>query len=337
MSQQKSNELHRYELHKSPLYRLANKKKLAELLGVEPCLISNLDKSGLSAQYRSFVDKKSLRHITEPIDTLEKIHRRLLKLFVRIAPPEYIHSAVKKRSYMTNALAHKGGGSVIKVDIKKFFQSVKFECIHSFFLRRLECAPDIATILAKLCVVKTEKYGVHLPTGSCISPVLSFLANQPLFDQIKLISDQFGGVFTLYVDDITISGASASKELLNLVVTEIFKRGYHYHKTNVSFGEQALITGLVVRGGKLYLPHQRAKKIRDLRKLIGISVGSKEKLLASLVGRLSEAEQIEPKYKTVRQQVISRYKSDWTRIVQKRTQKSRTARLRRNKLTPIVN
>ncbi len=328
MTQKRSSEPHRYELEKSPLFRLSNKKRLAELLRVDLAAISDLEKSGLATQYRFFVDKKTRRHITEPVESLEKVHRQLLRLFVRIAPPDYVHSAVKKRSYKTNAYAHRGGGGVVKIDIKKFFQSVKFDCIHNFFLKRLECAPDIATILAKLCVVKTEKYGVHLPTGSCISPVLSFLANKPLFDRIKQLSDACGCVFTLYVDDITISGPRANAELLNLVAAEIFKRGYRYHKVNVSGSENALITGLIVSGGQLHLPHQRAKKIRDLIRLVGISVGSREKLLASLVGRLSEAEQIEPRYKTIRQRVVSKYAADWAQIVKKRARKSRISRAR---------
>ncbi len=82
MTQKSSNEPHRYELEKSPLFRLSNKKKLAELLGLDLPVVANLDKSGLAAQYNSFVDKKTLRHITEPIETLAKVHRRLMKLFV---------------------------------------------------------------------------------------------------------------------------------------------------------------------------------------------------------------------------------------------------------------
>lgn len=328
----RSGELNRYELERSPLYRLSNKKKLAELLGVDVSIIRNPDKSGLTGQYRSFVDKKTLRHITEPIDSLHKIHLRLLRLLVRITPPEYLHSAIKKRSYKSNAQAHMHGGSAVKIDIKKFFQSIKFDSIHDFFLRRLVCAPDIATILAKLCVVRTEKHGVHLPTGSCISPVLSFLANQSLFDKIREISERCGCVFTLYVDDITISGSRANAELLNKVASEIFKRGYRYHKTNISTRGHFLVTGLIVSDGSLCLPHERAKKIRDLLKLIKISFGSKEKLLASLIGRLSEAEQIQTSYKAVRQRVMSRYKTEWARIVQRRTQRSRSSRLRRKRV-----
>lgn len=321
-SSNKPSEPRRYAIECSPLFRLSNKKKLADLLDVEVSTIRDLEKSGLDQQYRFFVDKKSCRFITQPIDTLEKVHRQLLKLLVRIAPPDYVHSAIKRRSYKTNAYAHRNGGGVVKIDIKKFFPSVRFDCIHKFFSESLQCSVDIATILARICVVRSDNYGIHLPTGSCISPILSFLANKPMFDAIKKLSDECGCTFTLYVDDITISGAAANTELLNMVASEIFKRGYRYHKTNVSNGDYALVTGLVVRRGRLYLPHERITKIRDLLRLLNISAGSKEELLASLVGRFSEAEQIEPRYKRLKQHVIDQNASTWARIVRQRSRKS---------------
>lgn len=323
-SSKKPSELRRYAIECSPLFRLSNKKKLAALLGIEVSAIRDIDKSGLDKQYRFFVDKKSCRFIAEPIDTLAKVHRQLLKFLVRIAPPDYVHSAIKQRSYKTNAYAHRNGVRVVKIDIKKFFPSIRFDCIYKFFSESLQCLPDIATILARICVVRSDSYGVHLPTGSCISPTLSFLANKPMFDAIKKLSDQCGCVFTLYVDDITISGSAANTKLLSMVASEIFKRGYRYHKTNISNGGHALVTGLVVKNGGLYLPHKRVSKIRDLEKLLNIpSAWPKEQLLASLVGRLSEAEQIEPRYKTLRQRVINQHKKTWENIVRHRLQKNR--------------
>lgn len=320
------SELHRYPIESSPLYRLGTKKKLAELLAIKSSEIRDLDKSKLDTQYNFFIDRKTRRLITQPTDSLEKIHRQLLKYLVRIAPPDYVHSAIKRRSYKTNANAHRSGGVVIKIDVKKFFPSVKYQCIHNFFSESLQCSPDVATILARLCVVKTEKYGVHLPTGSCISPVLSFLANKSMFDQIKKICDEWGCTFTLYVDDITISGPTAKAELLSLVATEIHKRGYKYHKTNLSAGDHALVTGLVVKKGRLLLPHKRAEKIRGLIRLLEVTVISKENVMASLIGRLSEAEQIEPKYKSMRLRVMNKHRLTWENIVRERTARGHTAR-----------
>jgi hypothetical protein len=118
-----------YEVENSPLYGLSNKKKLASLLNSDISLISSPDKSELTSQYRIFVDKKTKRFITEPIGDLQAIHRQLLKFFSRIVPPEYIHSAIKKRSYRTNAEAHHESTIILKIDIKKFFPSITFHFI----------------------------------------------------------------------------------------------------------------------------------------------------------------------------------------------------------------
>jgi RNA-directed DNA polymerase len=335
MTSRKSKVPRSYEVERSPLYGLSNKKKLASLLDVDISLISSPDKSKLTSQYRIFVDKKTKRFITEPIGDLQAIHRQLLKFFSRIVPPEYIHSAIKKRSYRTNAEAHHESTSILKIDIKKFYPSIRFHYIHGFFLNTLKCSPDISTILAKLCTVRTDKYGSHLPTGSCISPILSFLANQQLFDSIKDICEKEACKLTLYVDDITISGKDASPALLTLVAMEIFNHGYRYHKIKVYKNEPAIITGLVVHNGKVCLPHERAKKIRELMEALKVSVGPlRQKMLASLVGRLSEAEHINPRYKATRIQVVSQYRPEWDEVVASRSQKARLSRDKRKKCKP---
>jgi retron-type reverse transcriptase len=288
--------------------------------------------SELAHQYRIFKDKKTRRFITEPVDQLALVHKRLLKLLCRIAPPEYVHSAIKKRSYKTNAEQHVIAENVLKIDIKKFFPSVKFRYIHDFFSSALHCSSDIATILTKLCTVQTVSFGVHLPTGSCLSPLLSFFANRRLFDSVKLLCDQHGCVFTVYIDDMTVSGEKASKELLTQIAIEIHNHGYQYHKIKTYHGAPAVVTGLVVSKGKLSIPHERIKKIRELREslLVTKNPSLRSKMLASLVGRLSEAEQINPGYKKVRQTVMSTYAAEWDTVVAYRLRKTRVmqARLR---------
>lgn len=327
MIKRPSRKIKSYEIERSPLYRIASKRKLAEILGIDVSMLASVEKFGLTSQYNIFTDKATRRFITEPKDELARIHKRLLHLFRRIAPPEYVHSAIKKRSYKTNAMQHCNADIVLKIDIKKFFPSVKFHYIYEFFSATLRCAPDVATILAKLCTVKTNKYETHLPTGSCISPLLSFLANRKLFDAIKRLCDERGCTFTLYVDDMTVSGKNASRELLTMIAIEIHNHGYGYHKIQTYEGVPATVTGLIVGNGKLALPHKRAKRIRELSDALEVATGPwKPKLLASLVGRLSEAEQINPAYKTQRGHILSRYADEWQGIVAARAKKASVKR-----------
>lgn len=314
-----------YDLEFSPLYELSNKKKLAEILGVDlPRLpvIANSDATGL---YRIFKDKKTNRFITEPIGELAIIHKKLLKLLTRIKSPEYVHSAIKKRSYKTNAQVHVDGENILKIDIKKFFPSIKFHYIFNFFREVLCCSIDIATILAKLTTVKTNKFGVHLPTGSCISPILSFFANKYLFDSIHGLCAKNGCVLTVYVDDITISGANANKSLLTKIAEHIHNAGYRYHKIQTYHKAPATVTGLIVFNGKISLPDIRMKRIREIMAAVKASnsKATKEKLISSLIGRISEAEHIEPRFKSLRKRILEKYSIEWKSITDKRSQQAK--------------
>lgn len=312
-----------YQLASSPLFQLSNKKKLASLVGVT---VSDLflNSSKIHLEYKKYIDKESDRFIQEPFGRLLSVQRRLLKLLTRIETPQFLHSAIKKRSYKTNAEAHIGGGNVFKVDIIKFYCSVKFTHVYNFFLRKLECSIDIATILAKICTVETSEYGAHLPTGSCISPILSFLACQNMFDAIDRLCCRSSCVFTVYVDDITVSGEAASPALMLLVAGEIAKNGFSSHKYESYKGTPATITGLIVDSGKIKLPNIRAKLIRSFEETLNLTtdVKLKAKLLAGLIGRLSEAEHIDPSYKVKRQNVLLKYKNEWKMITDDRVAKS---------------
>lgn len=326
MTKQKQSGLKQYDIACSPLFALSSKRKLAELLGVEAASLARLRGiQGLTSQYRIFTDAKTRRFITEPVRDLLRVHRRLLLLLRRIAPPNYLHSAIKKRSYKTNAEVHINGKNVLKIDIKKFYPAVKFHRVHEFFRSSLRCSPDIAVILAKLCTVETNKYGcVHLPTGSCVSPILSFLVNQKMFDAIEAECAQAGCTFTVYVDDITISGEAATTTLLAKIASKIHQYGYEYHKIKTYFGCPAEVTGLIVNGRELHLPNQRKRRIEELQHSLAHSVGPlRQQLLAQLIGCLSEAEQIHPEYRVHRLSTMTRYTEVWKQVVDARLRKAK--------------
>lgn len=313
-----------YDVRYSPLYKLSTKKKLAALLNTDVAVISDPVHSGIVTQYNIFKCKKTLRFITEPRGDLRLIHKRLLKLFCRIENPGYIHSAIKKRSYLTNARSHLSNINIIKIDIKKFFPSVKFHHVQNFFLNTLCCAPDVATILAKICTVETKLHGTHLPTGSCISPILSYLVNRRLFEKIASVCAEEECIFTVYVDDITISGKNASKNLLTKIAIIIHNAGYEYHKIKIYNAIPATVTGVVIANGKLCLPHTRAKRIRQVEDALSCATGNlKEKFLASLVGRLSEAEQIDSSFRHQRVKVLNEYQIEWQQVTIERAEKAK--------------
>lgn len=337
ITKKKQSDLKQYDISSSPLFKLSSKRKLAELLGIEVSALGRLqDKSGLTSQYRIFTDAKTRRFITEPIRDLLCVHKRLLSLLRRIAPPNYLHSAIKKRSYKTNAEAHVDGENILKIDIRKFYPAVKFHRVHEFFRSALKCSPDVSVILAKLCTVETNKFGsVHLPTGSCLSPILSFLVNRKMFDSIEAECVQAGCGFTVYVDDITVSGKAANTMLLAKIASRIHQYGYEYHKIKTFFGSPAIVTGLIVNSGELHLPNRRKRRIDELQHTLTHSVGPlRQQLLAQLVGCLSEAEQIHPEYKVHRVSTMARYSDVWKQVVDARLQKAKTKATAKAKRKP---
>ena len=83
----------------------------------------------------------------------------------------------------------------------------------------MKCAPDIARLLAKICCI----HGA-LPTGSPISPTLSYFACEDMFSWIGNLARSNNLCFSLYVDDMFFSGETASQELRNKVITHLKKK-----------------------------------------------------------------------------------------------------------------
>lgn len=233
------------------------------------------------------------RKIEEPKKRLQEIHGRVHSLLSRVTLPAYVHSVKKGHSYVTNARQHLGQGELVKLDIERFYPSVRRAAVADFFERQMRCAKDVATLLARILTVDG-----HLPTGSRASPILSYFVNREMFDEIALYAQTMALVMTLYVDDICLSGSGANNATIRAVRNIISKRGLRSHKLR-QFNKKRpkIITGIVVADNELRLPHRRHMRIRDgYRALHGAKTASaKLQILNKLAGQVHEAAQIEPR------------------------------------------
>lgn len=152
--------------------------------------------------------------------------------------------------------------------------------------------PDVADLLADVCCYKQ----LHLPTGSTLSGRAAFFASRLMFDSINDLAEKSGNRMSLYVDDVTMSGDTATKRLMAEVGRTVRRHG---HKTKQSktktfpAGAAKTVTGTVVYGDALLLPNGRHKKIWQAR--LAIPRASSEDrlaLLSSLSGRLQDARQV---------------------------------------------
>ncbi len=285
-----------YVLDQSRLFRLQSKARLAELLRVELKDIRHLLANG-DSNYDVFTkaqDNGKPRIIESPKPELKELHQRLQLLFSRIKTPDYLHSGIKGRSYITNAAAHVGGRWGAKTDIAKFYPSTTHRQVYVGLMREFKCSGDVSKMLADLCT-----YDGHIPTGSPISMSLAFYSHKQTFDQIYLAMLKRGISMTVYVDDLTLSGAFRMGLPLALLKKAISSIGLSCHKTKrFSFDRPIVITGVVVAEGTLRLPNKRHLKIADnLRLMSDESDLDQRRILAPrLLGQINEAASVDERF-----------------------------------------
>jgi len=281
-----------YNRDQSPLYRVTSPSMLAKRLHVSVAqlhgLLANDD------NYIRWTDKDSGRPIQQPKPFLRAIHERVAKLLARIETPDYLHSAVKGRSYITNANCHCPHTPTVKIDVKKFYPSARAQAVFHFFRDRMGCDGDVAGILAALLTVDG-----HLPTGSSASPILSYFAYEDMFGAIAEAARQRGCVMTCYVDDMVFTGPGATPRLIHEVRRIAQPYRLWTHKTMVfGPGEPKVITGLAITVDGPRVPNRRKRIVKQAlrsfrRDPAGVSVAA----LRRLVGQLHEAAQIDPTWK----------------------------------------
>ena len=291
-----------YPIDQSPFYKLSTKAKLADLLRVERNALKELS-SGL--QYKVWKNEKG-RLIQEPYGTLKLVHQRIFQFLRCIEAPDYLHSGVKQRSYVTNAKMHVGRKQLYKIDISKFFPSVEESFISGFYVNSLHCAKDVAWFLQKICTHARcqekpfEERG--LPTGSSISQIIAFYAYKPMFDELFKFSQENNIVMTVYVDDITFSGKNISEAFQHSVKKIIHSRGLVTKRTKERFfraEENKVVTGVVIVGDDIRVKNfQRIQIYEGIKMLYNMEESlEKKKLRKSIIGRLSSAGLIENGFK----------------------------------------
>lgn len=280
-----------YPLHQCPLYRLRSRKKLAsEVFNVDLSFLEQLASNGDNFRIFHISQGEKLRQVETPKPVLERLHRRLFELLERIEKPDYLHSGVKGRSYITNAEVHVGPVPLVKLDIRKFYPSVDGARIFRFFCDSLQCSPDVAGLLTKLCL-----HDGHVPTGSCASQLLAYFAVKPLFDALEALSRDQAVRFTLYVDDMIFSGGNATPAFLWQVKKLIHAHGLQYHKDRTyAASDLKVVTGVGVGAqGISVLPSKEHDIWRHAQSLGSGDLAARRAAVERLLGSVVAAGQIE--------------------------------------------
>ena len=217
-----------------PLYAIQSKKMLLQALGIQD---KRWQKHAFVQRNISpYIDGTTKKRLVEaPSQQLKVIQKRIKNALIRCDFPEYVFSGIKGRSYVENARKHAGKVYVYKIDVSAFFPNTSRDKVYRFFLTELNTSPDVANILTNLCTSDLSRdiknkaeidaflqgKGItqinHLCTGASPSPILSYLVNQAMFDEMKCLCDANGIAMTIYVDDTILraklQGFAAKKQI----------------------------------------------------------------------------------------------------------------------------
>lgn len=281
-----------YALDQCALYRCSTRKKLLKLLQTSPEKFAELKVA--SDLYKPLRKKKkdgTFRPVLAPRGDLKRIQRRIGELLLRVKTPDYLMSPVRGRSNIDNAARHRGAAAFHLLDIEDFYPSCTASKVAWFFRTRLGCPPDVVKVLLEL----TTRGGV-LPAGSPASPSLAFWAYADMWDEIEHLTLGAGCKVSVYVDDITVSGASVPGSLVHAIKERLAHHG-HSFKASKEVGQinaPVVVTGVVVRGQMLLMPNVQHYERQKLRTEVERLPEGYEKVkkMASLMGRDGTERQI---------------------------------------------
>ncbi|HEY1941231.1 MAG TPA: reverse transcriptase family protein [Roseiarcus sp.] len=286
-----ANKREKYPLHQSPFYRLCNRRKLALLLGISAGELRQLGKRNPALYSEFSVPKKNggTRGVENPRRDLKLVQARIARLLCRVVPPDYLFCPVKKRCYVTNAAKHRHQRIVHCLDVKKYYPSTSSRRVYWFFNSVMKCTPDIAGLLTSVATYKD-----HLPTGSPLSPILAYFAFHDLWEDIARRCKEQRCRLTVYIDDVTLSGSTMPAEFIWSIRQAIHRAGLRYHKEKHYVGRPAEITGVIVDGGRLAVPHRQLKKLHATRQELASAKSNAltRQLEGKVAGMLGQIKQI---------------------------------------------
>ena len=256
----------KYPLERSPIFKLGGPRELAKLMELS---IDQIHRIAAAPEFHYFDEAskqegKAARHIQDPRGDTQTLHYHFAKFLNRIERPSFLHSATRGRSHISNAKTHQGVHPVVCADIEKFYENTTRAHVKKFLLYDLHWPIDLATTMADALTVDG-----HLPTGSAVSPILSYFTHCRMFAEIEATCVEAGCLFTLFVDDITVSGPSASKSLLRLIKKILLRNGLRAKADkdkSAPTGSVVVITGAARMRDGLQIRNKHRKEIMDLLK-----------------------------------------------------------------------
>lgn len=184
------------------------------------------------------------REISEPKFRLKKIQQAIHKLLQEIKLSDYAHCGIKRRSNLTNARIHSGKGWLLSLDFKNFFPNISHHRIYHLFRHELNCTPEVASLLTRLCTVKGQ-----VPQGGSMSTDIANLVCRRLDARLKGLAGAFQLDYTRHCDDLHFSGDAIPEEFIRQAKEIISQTTFRLNPEKESLRgkhQPQIVTGLTV-------------------------------------------------------------------------------------------
>lgn len=211
------------------------------------------------------------RLVYRPNPLIRKIQRKIKKSILAelIVYPRYIFGSIsdKKfpRDYISCAQVHCQAKSILKMDIRKFFDNIQADVIEDIFTRLFAYPYEVCDLLTDICT-----HEGFVPQGA---PTSSHLATLCFWNHEPSLVRQLhrqGLKYTRLVDDITVSSSVEDFDFSRVEVrvremVESQGLSLNEHKTIVyHYGiDEIRVHGLRVNYEHPQMPHDEANRIRS--------------------------------------------------------------------------
>lgn len=265
--------LNKHEINAAIILSIESPAELCRFSGIP---FSELERIINQPEYKHFhVEKKngSKREICAPEKQLKRIQKRLnyyLQAYYLSLRPEAVHGFTVNPHYLgrncnivENAKPHTGKKTVLNIDLKDFFTSIKAWQVKDILVSEIFDYDDqIATAITLL----TTHQG-KLPTGSPTSPVLSNFICLDLDKELTEYGEKNGIAYTRYADDMTFStdGEISEDEILD-IINIIRNKGFQINEKKLRLkcrNRKQTVTGLTVNE-KVNVNRKLLKKTRAM-------------------------------------------------------------------------
>ncbi len=171
---------------------------------------------------------------------------------------------IDSRDYIACAKAHCGAKSLLKLDVKDFFDNVSEDLVYGVFHDLLKYSEDVSSVLTDICT-----YNSHLVQGALTS---SYLASLCLHDVEAHVVDRLRKknlVYTRFVDDITISSRTSNYDFAfarsvveQMLISKDLPLNSGKSRVFYTSSEPLTVHGLRVSFSEPRLPSDEVRRIR---------------------------------------------------------------------------